>query len=263
MNHITSSELFEWRKENGISYEGLAVASGIPSFQLSSFERGQWSLEPRQHQSLINALGNMLNDETDQLNLQSTHNGTQHRRFCWPERQCYRLLECKYCWRRQSKHIRDQLQFFAQHRGWTHFATLSLLGSDLDARGSLRAIGNFRRLLHRRLFKSQSYFSLIAVGPTETGWVPHFHIVSTDFLTHAAFKEAMSRIPKCEWQGMRPNLCIKAVTDAKGLGSYLMEQNLRPTLRLRPRRLRLITASRGFLAGRPRSLKHLLALEAK
>lgn len=264
MDHITSSELRQRRESEGLTFERLALKSGIASIALSAFERGIGQLSEQQHRALAQALSGDSEEltTTTKLNLQSTLNSNSIRRFCWNARPCRREMECDYCWSRKSEFIRCQIAFFFGQWGWEKFATLSLIGLDANPHCGLKTIAAFRKQLHPRLFKGELYFSLIALAPSFSGWVPHFHMLGTGSITKSFFNDVIELIPENAWNGSRPNLNIKPITNIDGLGSYLMEQNLRPTLSHRPRGLRLMTASRGFLTGKPKSLNHLLLLES-
>lgn len=196
--------------------------------------------------------------EQDQLNLKNTPSVPLAKRYCWNERPCYRLLECAYCWNRKKSHLVDQFHFYGHHWGFQQFITIGLRNSKLSPDEALLTLAKIRSPLHKFLFKRSKYVSLIAVHNSNLGKnTPHFHIATTGIVSQKKLRNAFGLIlRKIDVRGTF-SVNISEIPDLYGLAFYFIDHNFRLTLPHRPRGLRLISASRPFLTGKPKKLKHI------
>lgn len=92
---------------------------------------------------------------------------------------------CDICTRFRRYRIRERIQYALQGLPsnqtlrWRHFTLTVKNGSDLGERLN-HLIKSFRKLRHRKLWKSSQYGGFYVVEITErgNGWHPHLHIVS-------------------------------------------------------------------------------------
>ncbi len=197
----------------------------------------------------------MNSQKSDQLILKNTPNSPLNKRVCWNARPCYRELECEFCWNRKQPFLVDQFVFYGHHWGLSSFVTISFVGLSYPPDFALQFLAVLRTRIHKKIFKKQKYVSLIAVhGDLKN---PHFHIASTEKINKKNFKIIIKKIMSKFDGEIKYFVNVKAITDLYGLGWYFVVHNLRPTLAHRPKGLRLMSASRPFLTGKPKKLKHI------
>lgn len=202
--------------------------------------------------------------KSDGLINKNTHNAP-NRRICWKKRPCYREIECQYCWNRKRSFITKQVQYLSVHWNLRSFITIGFDRVSAHPTNALMQLAEIRRNLHKILFKKKKYISLIVVEenisrspPTIT---PHFHIIAQGQFSRALVKQKTELARRRSFIGSKSNINIREIgpliIDTKKLAGYLMDQNYRKCLGIRPKGLRLMTASRGFYTGRPRHLEKL------
>lgn len=186
--------------------------------------------------------------------------------ICWPRRPCYREVRCVHCQRRRRHFFRRQLAYFGVLWDLSVFYTITATRFTGNEREALQLLQQVRTACFHSFLRKVKFVSVMSCHsePHEFGrlTVPHFHMVLDEDPTppriRAALRKAYSRI---EW-----NLQAKPIDptsrNLKRLGGYLMDRNYQVTLPHRLSRQRLITASRGFLTGRPQPIPHIDAWEA-
>jgi hypothetical protein len=176
--------------------------------------------------------------------------------FCWASRPCYRELGCEYCWQRKRKFLLRQIRYLGVKWGLSNFCTLTATNFDGDQHMALRLMGEVRAKVMAPFFKRKNYIAFLSCHgeSSDREAVPHSHFLLNDYLKKPAIKKALLICyPSVAW-----NIQIKTISEIawvlSKIGGYLTDQNYRNALRYRPRRLRLVTGSSGFYAGRPRQL---------
>lgn len=175
--------------------------------------------------------------------------------WCYPRRQCGRIATCPYCWNRTRSFVLGEFEKMGAEWNLTKMVTASVLGQSLIVIDALFLLGELRKSILRRLVRDQiKYVSVAAIGRVR--FTPHIHLA----LATEATNDELKRFIKNRLRHFAPELnyaihirpIFQTPYDLRRMGGYLLDQNVRPYLRLRPRRMRLITASRGFLFRRPR-----------
>lgn len=186
--------------------------------------------------------------------------------ICWPKRPCYREVRCVHCQRRRRRFILRQLAYFGVLWNFSAFYTITatrFTGNEREALGILQQV---RTACFQSFLRQVKFVAVVSChsGPHEFGrsTVPHFHMLLDEAPTPMKIKKALRKAyARIEW-----NLQVKPVDpttrNLRRLGGYLMDRNYQVTLPHRLSRQRLITASRGFLTGRPQPIPHVDAWEA-
>lgn len=261
MKQHTSQEIRTKRLELNLSQGRLSRLSGVSSFLIGQYENRKQELSDSQIIAIEAVLFAQSTSPAvqpqnqDQLILKNTPNDLSGKRFCWNERPCYRELECEYCWNRKRKFLLEQFEFYGQHWGLCNFITIPFIKLGLEPEPAIRLLGKIRKQLHKRFPKGQKIISLIALhGDLKT---PHFHIVATEKINKEFVEIILKRTLKKFDERIKGRIHVKAISDLYGLGWYFVVDNLRPTLIHRPRGFRLMSASRPFLTGKPKKIKHI------
>ncbi len=178
---------------------------------------------------------------------------------CWNARPCRRVGYCGYCLNRQKAFIKRQFLESASRERWTHHLTVSFLRFQGSKTEALTFLGGIRAKLHRELFSKNSikFISFAAVGVEggTFGFTPHFHTVCSFDIRTSQLKEntkaILGRLVTSIPNAVHIRGVINAERSLKTLANYLLNTNYEPALKFRPKRFRLITASREIRTGHP------------
>lgn len=218
---------------------------------------------------------------TAELSKRHTHKySSPNTSFCRPWRPCYRKESCDYCWGRYRDFIVVQFLFFLDQWGWDWLVTLTFHGFRGTGTEALALLADVRKTLLAKAFRGRRYFAVAAAEPTlrsQNGnaveWLPHFHIVVSGLVSRHGIKAALGKVPPHLLEGLRVRIWLgkdgyfQSEKDAEDLAGYLLDQNVLPALRIplpsqgsfriKPYKMRLITATKGFRTGRPHLLVHI------
>lgn len=172
---------------------------------------------------------------------------------CTMRRPCYRLLHCVQCRKNHRGYLRLQTSAVSSKWGLDAMLTVTITSFAGDFKRGLSEILNVRKALSRLIGRQTSSiaFTVVAANSQKPNcWVPHIHyLVSGNHVDRV--KSFLCR----KFGNLKfavHNLIADPIKGGiVGLVSYCLDQNYYPLLFQRPRRVRLITASRGYRTGRP------------
>lgn len=163
--------------------------------------------------------------------------------------------KCRHCWRFSRKAaLQGRLVDVAAVMELDSFLTISITKFKGDAPSSFETLENLCPAIAKKIGKLSKY---LLVKSVTWSWdrgghfTPHLHLITN----HRITKKCLARILKKKIP-QHLGCSFKAVPIEKHLGGiqgvvgYLIDQNIIPTLKIAPKGIRLVTASRGIRLGR-------------
>lgn len=169
---------------------------------------------------------------------------------CEPARPCYRYRTCQKCLDNKRSFILQQVSQLYFAWGLDTFLTISFTKIPLHPQDALKHLQKMRRRAFRHIPSGTRYICFMACEIGPRGSNPHLHL-----LIGAQDNQRYLRLPmrSCATLGI-PNFKELEVEDlgaALRIAGYLFDRNFVTTLPYMPKRVRLISGSLGFKAGRP------------
>lgn len=182
--------------------------------------------------------------------------------WCSNKRPCYRKAKCKYCWNRFRKFIIRQAQHFFHEWDLTNHYIIVFEQSN-DPTEALYWLNGLKAQFMRSLARNAKYLCVTSLSVQEEqdsdgcyypATCPHFHMVISTKLSESLLAQIVQKcIPDIRFDSKI--IHISTLQGFINVVGYLLDQNLRISLKYQPPKLRLITASRGWRTGKPRNLQ--------
>lgn len=187
------------------------------------------------------------------------YNTPNSRHNCSNKRPCHRKDKCKYCWSRFKKFIKKQARHYYHPWDLTNHCIINILYRYCDPADALYSLNEIKSFFIKELGRTAKYLCVtsLAVREERTPWGgieliihPHFHLIVSTKISKKNVRRIIEKaLPHIRFRVKIIYLCnSEACAEEAG---YLLDQNLKVTLKYRVPRIRLITASRGFKTGKP------------
>ncbi len=181
--------------------------------------------------------------ETHLIQLRTTLNSATKKIRCTSSWPCKRIADCETCANRRRQYFVSMGTRYATANALDAFVTISWpLQDGEEPWGKLQRC--YRQLVAGKMHRSGKYIRVLGIGEKET---PHIHLILT---TPAAVKLRLF----ARRVGPEETITqIKPTSDVRGLLGYLYDRNFLVVVRRsdRPKRMRVLSGSRGLSYGYP------------
>ncbi len=174
--------------------------------------------------------------------------------FCMKKRPCWRLQKCKICWAKCFTYYQKQIESVVESWSLTDFMTISITQPVPFTKDSFKVLKAIRQRLTKHIGRKGKYILVFTLLNNRDEFKPHFHAIVT-----ALNEDKIDLIMIKYGCNLKYKISLKSIGRGTGFFkqklTYMLNQNLRPSLKAKPKRLRLFTASNGFYTGRPKDLE--------
>ncbi len=170
--------------------------------------------------------------------------------FCMKKRPCNRIKKCNICWAKRFDYYHQQIESKVYDWNLTHFLTITIQHNLPFEQNTFRLLKLLRKDLTKLMSRKKcKYLMVLALLNRAEQFNPHFHAIVS-----VVSKESLDRIMMKYfiWFKVQIKPVKNGIGQFKRTLSYKLKMNLRPSLKAKPLKMQLFTASRGYYTGRPR-----------